>query len=309
MSLNRIRSTIINSLWQSYLATTPVVQKIVTVLSAQQIPIPPLDHFAIIDLPSEHTGIKVLREIFECLQFEYKGSGYLPDKQNGFVWLCEWDAATKLPQYVLPQVVVADFNLYELPPHIVKIVSNYASLAAPFPFNEFDGLLARLESDETAEPLLIKLIEDYFSGRAWAMPTCHEIEQVKKVNELLAWVLVFGRRPNHFTFAMHLNKHFPHFDQFLDWVEHELAIPLNHQGGRIKGHAESGIQQAATHLPPEPIQLADGTIHLSAPFVEFVWRYPILPTLKPTRFADYFTDFIAVNANNVVESLYDKERT
>lgn len=310
MSLHRVRATIINALWQSYLAATPVAKTLFTALKAHHHPLPPLDHFAVIDLPSDHTGIPTLRAIFERLGFVYKGAGYLPEKQNAFAWLCEEEADNKPAGDVLSQVVVADFNLAALPANVVDIIKRYSQEAKPFPFAVMDAYLEKIQQgDQEAEALLVQLILRYFAGRVWSLPTYHEVECVRAVNELLAWVLVFGRCPNHFTFAMHLSHGFTDFNQFLDWVEHTVAIPLNYQAGRIKGDKSCGIQQASTHLPAQAVMVADGKVPLAAPFVEFVWRYPLLTNHAPHLFSDYFSDFVAEHANNVVESLYDKERT
>jgi hypothetical protein len=47
---------------------------------------------------------------------------------------------------------------------------------------------------------------------------------------------------------------------------------------------------------------------IASPFIEFVWRYPKGRLHYPPLFSDYFTDFIAMYANNVVESLYETEK-
>lgn len=307
MLFQAAREAIIQSLWEHYVRETPVVQTLLAAFKVHQYPMPPLDHFAVIDLPSVNTGIPIMQAIFERLQFDYRGCDYLPDKQNGFAWLCERGASAKSACAVLPQVVIADFRLEALHPDIARIVSRYASLAPVFPFDQLDDYITRIEQgDERVVSPLVQLITTYFAGRAWPLPTRDEFETVKAANELLAWVLVCGRRPNHFTFSMHLTDTFPDFVSFLSWVEDDLQIPLNDQAGRIKGTAQSGIQQASTHSVAEEITLADGSATLAAPFMEFVWRYPLVLSSTPHHFSDYFTDFIPANANNVVESLYHK---
>lgn len=300
------QQAILHALWERYVQLTPVVQTLMHAYQMRNQPLPPLDHFAVIDLPGAQTGIPTMRTIFERLQFQYRGCGYLEEKQNAFAWLGAADIDREPAQSALPQIVIADFKLEALPPRIAEIVTRYASLAPSFPFDQLDHFIARLEQgDETAISHLVQLITTYFEGRAWPMPTHQEFEAVRSMNELLAWVLVFGRRPNHFTFSIHLSQAFSSFETFLDWVENDLSITLNDQAGRIKGDAKTGIQQASTHQPAEAIPFAEGMAMLSAPFIEFVWRHPVVTSRAPYLFSDYFTDFIPANADHVVESLYD----
>lgn len=307
MLFKAVQQAIVRLLWERYVQATPFVQTLMHAFQADGKALPPLDHFAVIDLPGLHTGIATMRAIFERLHFDYQDCGYLPEKQNGFAWLRERASSTLLARDALPQVVVADFQLDALSPDIAAIVSHYANLAPIFPFDQLDALLARVTiGDETAVLPTVTLITDYFHGRDWPLPTRAEIELVRASNELLAWVLVFGRCPNHFTLAMHLSTQFSDFTSFLAWVEDTLGMSLNDQAGRIKGSAQVGIEQASTQSASQLVRVADGDMSLAAPFVEFVWRYPLDGTRAPRYFADYFADFIPAQANNVVESLYDK---
>ena len=308
MPLKALRETFIKALWNRYSQATQTVQTLSSALLALNASLPPLDHFAVIDLPSAQSGIPVLRQLFERLEFEYRGCGYLADKHNGFEWLRSKKVSLELATNALPQVVIADFCLDELPHPVADIIKKYANQTKPFPFKQFDEHLHKFKQGETGETHhLLTMLLTYFSDRDWPMPTCAEIREIKAVNELLAWVLVFGRRPNHFTFAMHLSNSFSSFEKCLEWVEHEINIPLNKQGGRIKGLPKDGIQQASTQDVPQTLNLSDGVITLAAPFVEFVWRYPIVAH-EPLLFSDYFSDFIPQNADMVVESLYDNRR-
>jgi hypothetical protein len=149
---------------------------------------------------------------------------------------------------------------------------------------------------------------NYLSGRTWPLPSTREFRTVHEFNELLAWVLIFGHKPNHFTLSVHLLSEFPDLSAFHRFIEEDLQLPLNNEGGIIKGRKESGIAQGSTVGNPQNVSLSDGDVELPLGFVEFVWRYP-QPHLasKPIWWKDYFTGFVANHANRVIESLYIKE--
>lgn len=300
--LSQIRQQIISNLWQHYRSQNNQMQIIERHLPQTQPTT--LDHFAVIDLPGPATGIPVLTKIFKRLGYQERGKGYLPEKQNDFLWLAETDTMHANAACALPQAVVADFRPEEFPEHIRQIIEKYASQSTAFPFATFDSLLNDL-NNESARTQAINLVVNYFQGRDWPLPTTQEFHAVKEFNELLAWVLVFGRQPNHFTISVHLLDQFQNLNDFCDFVHDKAGLELNHEGGVIKGTAKSGIVQGSTTGVTQSIALADGTVELPTGFVEFVWRYPAEnATHRPTKWQDYFTGFVAAHANHVIESLY-----
>ena len=120
--LKNIRHQMIHALWNQYRQQSSQMMKIAQALAARNIITLPLDHFAVIDLPGPQTGIPILSDVFSALGFTKRGFGYLPDKQNDFVWLAEDDAPTQPATAVLPQVVIADFRLDEMPAEIRQII-------------------------------------------------------------------------------------------------------------------------------------------------------------------------------------------
>src|SRR5262249_44381383 len=121
---------------------------------------------------------------------------------------------------------------------------------------------------------LMLLLSHYFSGRDWPLPMIKEFNTVKEFNELLAWVLIFGRRPNHFTLSIHLLPQFANLNVFLAFISQETAFDLNQDGGIVKGGGKTGIAQGSTMGTWQKIKLQDGEITIRSDFVEFVWRYP-----------------------------------
>lgn len=300
---NTLSAAIVKQLWLQYQQRNQQINPILQALQQLGMTQYHLDHFAVIDLPGRCTGRAVLSQLFSLLGFVERGVGYLPEKVNDFTWLAERGADTLPATQVLPQVVVADFRLDELPPEVRNIIVYYADRAAAAPLAQLQTLLSQYAQDKQAAIPIQQLVLRYFAGRDWPLPTCREFYTVHEYNELLAWVLVFGRLPNHFTLSVHLLNLFTNFREFCDFIEYHLGFKLNAEGGRIKGGKEKGIAQSSTLGQLREIALADGNVQLSTDFIEFVWRYPLAQVAQPVLWRDYFTDFIAKHANHVIESL------
>lgn len=303
--LKTLRRAVVQALWESALQTSTQLAQVVNALKDKGITSLPIDHFAVIDLPGPKTGIPQLHELFSTMGYIYQGNDYLPDKQNDFMWLTEEDSHLLNAADVLPQVVVADFRLEMLPPEIQKIIEYYAYQASPSPVPIVRILVNHLQSNKhmVFEPLK-KILTTYFMGRDWPLPTVREFECVREFNELLAWVLVFGRKPNHFTIATHLLNTFKNLTAFNTFITEDLKLALNNEAGTIKGDAVSGIVQSSTMGIIQEVKLADGIVRIPTDFVEFVWRFPHSANINDAqKWQDFFTGFVAQNANHVIESL------
>jgi hypothetical protein len=293
-----LRQNIVRGLWERYRLASPDMQRIAAVLKEKNIAHAALDHFAVIDLPGPHSGIPQLYEIFSALGYVERGKDYLAAKQNDFLWMAEGDCMRQPAEFALPQVVIADFRLDEMPSEIRNIIYHYSCKTDSTAAAE----IVKLIQQPDALPLCTQKALHYFAGRDWPAPLVKEFHAVREFNELLAWVLVFGRRPNHFTLSVHLLNHFPDLQAFHRFVEEEVKLPLNHEGGSLKGGAHVGIAQGSTAGISQRILLADGEIEIPTGFVEFVWRYSEKPAGRVWE--DYFTHFIGQQADRVIESLY-----
>lgn len=301
-----LAKNIIHDLWMTYQHNNLQMQQVSASLKAKGLN-PILDHFAIIDLPGPYSGIPTLSQIFKLLGFQERGRDYLHNKQNDFVWMAMADCETTRVIEVLPQVVVADFRLEDFSPKAAAIIEKYAKKSTPFPFDQAQTLMAQSQTEA-----LRALIVNYLSTRDWPLPTLAEYHTVREFNELIAWVLVFGRQPNHFTLSTHLLSFFENFETFQCFIEEEVGLPLNKEGGKVKGNEHVGIKQGATCDQLTQIKLCDGEIKIPTGFVEFVWRYPLhnqqfpINTIKDRLWGEFYTGFIAQQANRIIESLYLK---
>lgn len=301
LALKQTQTAVVETLWQLFTERFTYLAKIFALFSSKIT----LDHLAIIDLPSQHTGINTLNQLFAALNYLPQGRDYLPDKQNEFMWLTPAENFQLKASESLPQIVIADFQIEALPIPIRDIIYKYTLHIKPFPWLMFHNLCGRMyKGDHTARLELTKFIATYCQRRDWPLPTAKEFYSVKEANELLAWVLIFGRQPNHFGISVHLVEKFSSLVEFNHWIKTH-AIELNQQQGEIKGTKEKGIAQSATVGQRIKLQLEDGIIALPGPFIEFVWRFS--EKSHPEYWSDYFTGFIGNQANYVIESVYESK--
>lgn len=302
--LNYVKSYVFSQLWGTYsthLTELSTIQSHIQKHFQEKLI---LDHFALIDLPGPYTGMDTLTCLFSYLGYSVRGQDYLVEKQNNFRWLSEEVNPETLAVDAPLQIVVADFRREALAPNVLKIIDYYANFAHPLDIDQLKNLHRRIvQQDETAANELSRFILNYLQSRDWPLPTVQEYETVKSQNELLAWVLVMGRQVNHFAWAIHLSKGFSQLKKFNQFISSSLNISLNQKGGLIKGNGNVGIEQSSTQPTIKSIRLADGVVALPDRFIEFVWRYP-KKTGKNKLWHDYFTGFVADNADRVVESLY-----
>ena len=299
-----VRRQLTNHLWKQYkdqVNHASIIDKVLTKLTGEDLI---LDHFAIIDLPSQTTGLNSLCEIFSSIGYIVQGQGYLAEKKNEFVWLREADAQEKPVGNVLPQVVVADFWVDEMPTNIRRIIEKSTKEIKHEFLPEIQNLSRKSYlGDQKSAHELVELLIKYFE-RDRPLPTIKDFKEVREYNELLSWVLVFGRHPNHFGLSVHFLNKFESLKAFNSFIEDEMNITLNKIGGYIKGTKEQGLEQSSTNGEEILLQLADGPIHIPDRFVEFVWRHPKNEYKNPQKWHHYFTGFITQNAEGIVESVY-----
>lgn len=296
--LSSVRKKIVYKLWEDYIGSIDFYTK---TFKTQPI----LDHLAIIDLSSWRSGRNVLKKIFERIGFEKSGEGYLPDKQNDFLWMREKQFGSLKFGDGLPQLVLADFRNDLFSPKAQQIIEALTANIIPFDFDKLDKSLKDLNhGDPFAASAISDQITEYLLTTPWSNPTKKEYEALKKENTLLSWVALFGRRVNHFGVCINELSEYKNFIDFLEHIKKLKIIKLNTVGGEIKGGTRDGIAQASSIGSPVTIKLEGGSVKANKSFMEFVWRYPTKET--PQTWDDYFNGFVANNATYVIESLYTK---
>lgn len=296
--LNTIRCKIIQELWKNYISDFPCYSSIFPVT-------PPLDHFAIIDLTSNHTGKNTLKKIFECIGFVERGSGYLPEKQNDFLWMAEEAFEQKKFLASLPQIVFADFRNELLSSESQKIITSLTKDTKTFDYELLKHSILQLDEKKPETlSIVVEQIINHLSSKAWRTPTKAEYEVLNKENSLIAWVALFGRKVNHFGFCINGLSQYKNLEEFISELKSNNPFKINNIAGEIKGGRYQGISQASSIGSEIYVQLEDGEVKTNSSFMEFVWRYP--KTESPKLWSDYFNGFIADNATHVIESLYKK---
>lgn len=262
---------------------------------------PALDHFAIIDLTSGNSGIEALEAVFKCVGFSRVGAGYLPTKQNDFIWMTTDKSVKSAPNDALPQVVLADFRYEELSQDVQKILKKYSSYIKPINYEELQGVVSKAMADENDVEAAVDYIEQILIRKDWPDPTLEEYLIVQKENPLIAWVLLFGRKVNHFGFGIYTIPDYKSLESFTHRLQKDLRLSINIQNGMIKGSPAMGIEQSSTMGDKIYANLGGKVIEVNDSFMEFVWRYPVRS--RPKALGDYYHGFIPENANNVIESL------
>lgn len=287
----------LNKCWNKYAKCIPNLDAIL--LNKQPI----IDHIAIIDLPSAISGISTLKEIFQNIGYSHKGSGYLPDKINDFIWLNHEKNIHIDANKAIPQIVCADFRINLLSKKAQTIIKKYTSHIQPFNFSQFEkfcSLAAKGFNGYTTKAA--DLIFNYIYERPWPIPSGNDYKIINSENPLIAWVLLFGRKINHFGLSIHFYEEFDKLSDYNNHLKQHKLVEFNISNGEIKGNHTCGIEQSSSMGQLINIKLIDETIIANDSFIEFVWRHSI--KAKAKLWLDYYKDFIPQNANSVVESLF-----
>jgi hypothetical protein len=136
------------------------------------------------------------------------------------------------------------------------------------------------------------------------LPTYADFHLAKESNELISWVMVFGRIVNHFGLSVHLRPDTKDLSTFNNEII-KSGLRFNEMNGRIiKGQPSEFLEQSAIRAGSLAINLTDGSkIEIQNRFIELVWRHKITH-LNTSLWENYYADFVGRNATNVVESLY-----
>ena len=297
MSFN-IASALVKALWDRYVAS---ISKFYSIFPDR---LPGLDHLAIIDLTSPNSGIPHLQKIFETINFCKRGEGYLPEKINDFIWMLYADDSDVDPSTMIPQVILADFRSNMLTKKNREIVSKYA---AYYPSIDFQDLSNAVKDDSRADEVVEHLFK-HLNCRFWPLPTYQEYMSLKEENELMSWVLLFGRVVNHFGISIYTSEEYKDLEDFNMKAKGIHKVILNNVDGEIKGSKQLGLEQSASVGASMYFDLDGGVVEVNDSFLEFVWRHSMSSNNKNhVVFDQFYQGFFADNANNIVESVYDKQ--
>ncbi len=305
-----LQKSIIQALWSQY---SDGFRELNTIIKSSNIrlqtslnsskPNVTLDHVAIIDLKSANSGIDYMKKILNILHMDEYGSGYIEERQNHFTWLTNEQNFALAPEKSLPQVIIADFEYDAMSKKNRDILYKYAKQSKPIDMQWLQSAVHNIKNgDLSHKNHLICEIVKHFSNIAWDLPYKHEYLSVLEENELAAWVLLFGRKVNHFGIGMYMHPNFHNLNSFNQHLIDELNIKMNEAGGLIKGSQDLGIEQSSTLGVEEIGKCHDNQkCQSKSKFIEFVWRHS--QDTAPSTLSQYFTGFLAGNATYVIESI------
>ncbi len=299
-----VRNWLTNYLWENYknqVSQASIIEKAIQERTKSDVI---LDHFEVIDLPGQNSGFLPLCQIFSAIGYTVVGRETLEVEQNEFIWMIESDALEKPIKKVLPTVVIGNFWRDKMPSHVRSIIEKYTEAVTLDHVKKIQNLSGKafLGDAKSAEEL-ISFFKNYFE-RESPLPTLKDYKDVHAYDELLAWTLVFGRRPNHFAMAIHLLENFDSLEVFKIYIKEKVNICLNKTEGDKEGETE---QRTSLNSNVAPIHLADGDIPIMGPFMEFIWRYPQKNHKDPQKWGYYFTGFVTKTANLLLGLIYKKK--
>lgn len=122
------------------------------------------------------------------------------------------------------------------------------------------------------DPAQVKDPSVFWVGRLWKPVTHAQYRALLTESEYAAWLAAIGLRPNHFTISINHLKKYPSVEAVLQVVEAQ-GMPINTEGGRVKGTPAVLLEQASTLADEQPVAFADGTFTVPTCYYEFALRH------------------------------------
>ncbi len=253
-----------SALWADYIALTPqakIIHKAFAEHNKQLIN----DHvaFRTFDVPS--IDIASLEKLLLEFGYQVLDNYHFPDKHLSA-------SAYIHPNPKVAKIFLSQLHIDQLSEENQLIISHKLSTRAPLP-------------DDASI---------FYSGRSWSLPDWEEYKTLRAESEYAAWLLTLGFHANHFTLDINtLDKH-NNWQDLLSFMT-ELQIPMNHQGGLIKGTPRVWLEQASTLADEISLEFDQGIKPVKTCFYEFAKRYK-------QDDGQYYQGFVTDNANQIFSS-------
>ncbi|KYC36840.1 hypothetical protein WA1_45080 [Scytonema hofmannii PCC 7110] len=257
------------------------------------------DHIAfrslrmIVDSPQRRVnlGIDYLEQLAQALGYEVAGEYSFPETHL-------YARHYRHPQQEevdLPKLFMSELIVDELPENTVQLIRQTVAGVNLFSFPAlFDTF------DKNAERL-VKELSRVFST-PWQPPKRSVVEEVNKVTQYGAWVLLHGYAVNHFTGYVNRQNTVAYPD--IDTTVRALAsldVPMKEQ---IEGDVTCGLRQTATQAVTEIVSVLDDSTdtELQIPwtyaYYELAQRYMV--EVEPGK-QELFDAFLGKNAQQLFE--------
>ncbi|GBE90462.1 DUF1338 domain-containing protein [Nostoc cycadae] len=259
------------------------------------------DHIAfrslrlVVDSPQGkiNLGINHLAQIAEAL-------GYEPAGEYTFAATHLYARHYRHPQqaeFDLPKLFISELIVDELPDTIAQLIYQTVSTISA----EVLPVLTPVLLDENNFASIIQQLKQTFT-RPWQIPRRSVLEEVNKITQYGAWVLLHGYAVNHFT--GYINRQntpvYPDIDTTAEALAN-LGVPMK---AEIEGNVTCGLRQTATQAVTEMVAVLDDSSHteIQIPwtyaYYELAQRYII--EIEPGK-PELFDAFLGKNAQQLFE--------
>ena len=230
------------------------------------------------------TGVVSLSRIFQVLGYRAAGVYQFEDKHLNAVHF-------QHPNAQFPKIFISELRTWELGADAEPIWKRTRHHRPPLADEVLVELSAWKGLSESRRADLQDLVVREFLELPWPLPERAEVEQVNRVSQYAAWVLVHGYNVNHFTSLVN-----SHGVPALDSLEKTIAalqrvgVPVKSE---IEGEVGSKLRQSATEAVRIDVDVLENGVQRRFPwsyaYFELAERNPILDpvTGKMSRFEGF----------------------
>ncbi|AFY40797.1 DUF1338 domain-containing protein [Nostoc sp. PCC 7107] len=262
-------------------------------------------------LTNDHIAFRSLRLVVDTPQGEINlginhlaqialALGYEPAGEYKFAATHLYARHYRHPQqaeFDLPKLFISELIVDELPENIVRLIYQTVS-AIP---EKSISYLTPVVSNENNLASIIQQLKQTFT-RPWQIPRRSVVEEVNKITQYGAWVLLHGYAVNHFT--AYINRQntpaYPDIETTASALAN-LGVPMK---AEIEGNVTCGLRQTATQAVTEMVNVLDDSSHTE---IQIPWTYAYyelaqryLIETQPGK-PELFEAFLSKNAQQLFE--------
>jgi Domain of unknown function (DUF1338) len=198
-------------------------------------------------------------------------------------------------EFDLPKLFLSELIVDELPDNIAQLISQTVSS-----FSSQSELTSIQQQEENSESIAQQLQKIF--TRPWQPPLRSVVEEVNRVTQYGAWILLHGYAVNHFTGYVNRQNTaaYPDIDTTARGLVN-LGVPMK---AEIEGNVACGLRQTATQAVTEMVTVlnnvngAEIQIPWTYAYYEIAQRYPV--EVEPGKQV-LFDAFLGSNAQELFE--------
>lgn len=237
-------------------------------------------------------GINYLEQVANALGYVASGEYVFPETHL----YARHYSHPQQAEFDLPKLFISELIVEELPDRIAQLIHKTVSSFQPtlsFPLNSL--------TEDGDEKNIAQELKKIFT-RPWQTPQRSVVEEVNKVTQYGAWVLLHGYAVNHFTGYVNRQNtaKYPDIDATVSGLVN-LGVPMK---AEIEGDVAYGLRQTATQAVTEMVTVLDDSsgaeiqIPWTYAYYEIAQRYPV--EIEPGKHK-LFDAFLGKNAQQLFE--------